>query len=149
MTKDEQLYAVILQIRPVFRALAAAVEDRLHGSGLGLPERGVLECLQAMGPQTVPALARTIGVPRQFVQRTCNALLDQGLVERVDNPAHARSSLLRLTSAGAKAFKTLRQRETTASRSLAAALSAADLAATVRVLQAMRRHYESLPRLHA
>ena len=82
MTKDDQLYAVIWLVRPVFRALVAAADDRLSGNGLGVPERGVLECLSVIGPLTVPSLARTIGVPRQFEQRTCNGLLASGLAER-------------------------------------------------------------------
>lgn len=148
MTKDEQLYAVIALVRPVFRALVAAVEDRLAGTGLGVPERGVLECLHSLGPLTVPGLARTIGVPRQFVQRTCNGLLESRLIERRVNPAHARSDLVALTPAGMQAFAALRARETAASKPLAAALSAADLATTTRVLQAMREHYERLPKRH-
>lgn len=148
MTKDDQLYAVISLVRPVFRALVAAVEDRLSGTGLGVPERGVLECLRTLGPLTVPGLARTLGVPRQFVQRTCNGLLESGLVERRANPAHARSGLVALTPAGIKAFAALRARETAASQPLAAALPAADLATATRVLQSMRDHYERLPKLH-
>lgn len=122
MTKDHQLYAVISLVRPVFRALVAAVEDRLAGSGLG--------------------------VPGQFVLRTCNGLLQSGLVERRPNPLHARSALLALTPAGVQAFAAVRARETLASKPLAAALPAAGLVAAARVLQAMRDHYEQLPRLH-
>lgn len=144
MNKNEQLYEVIGQVRPVFRALVAAVEDRLAGTGLGVPERGVLESLHAQGPLTVAGMARLIGVPRQFVQRTCNGLLARALVRRLENPAHARSDLIDLTPAGRRTFAALRSRETAASRSLAASLSAADLAAAARVLRAMRAHYEAL-----
>jgi DNA-binding MarR family transcriptional regulator len=144
MTKDDQLYAVLAQIRPVFRAVVGAVEEGLSGTGLGVPERGVLECLDGKGPFTVAAMARLIGVPRQFVQRTCNGLLARGLVEKLDNPAHARSDLIHMTRAGRRTFAALRARETAASKPLAAALSASDLTATGRVLRAMQAHYEAL-----
>lgn len=146
MNRDDQLYDVITQIRPVFRALAAAVEDRLAGTGLGIPERGVLECVSENGPMSVAAIGRAIGVPRQFVQRNCNNLLSAGHVEKRPNPAHARSDLIGLTRSGAQAFARLRAREIAASKPLAAALSASDLAAAARVLRAMRQHYEELPR---
>lgn len=148
MTKDEQLYAVITEIRPVFRALVAAVEDRLSGTGLGVPERGVLECLNVLGASTVPSLAKLIGVPRQFVQRTCNGLLEKGLLTRLHNPAHAKSDLMELTQAGRDVFAGIRAREADASRELAEALQPADLQSALNVLRAMRRHYENLPRLN-
>lgn len=146
MTKDDQLYAVIWLVRPVFRALVAAADDRLSGNGLGVPERGVLECLSVIGPLTVPSLARTIGVPRQFEQRTCNGLLASGLAERRE-PSARSVRLIGLTPPDVQACSALRARETAASKPLAGALSTTDLAAATRVLQAMRDHHERLPKL--
>lgn len=51
-------------------------------------------------PQTVPAIARRLGLTRQSVQRVVHDLCDAGLVELRTNPAHARSPLVALTAAG-------------------------------------------------
>ena len=49
---------------------------------------------------TVSGIARTMGLARQSVQRTADILAAEGIVEFVDNPAHRRSKLVRLTPAG-------------------------------------------------
>lgn len=52
------------------------------------------------GPMTVPQLARDLDVTRQGAQKQVDQLALQGLVVLEDNPAHQRSSQVRLTSAG-------------------------------------------------
>ncbi len=49
---------------------------------------------------TVSGIARTMGLARQSVQRTADLLAAEGVVEYVDNPAHRRAKLVRLTDAG-------------------------------------------------
>ena len=51
-------------------------------------------------PFTVPAAARRLGLTRQSVQRVADELVDEGMVERSDNPDHQRSPLLALTPEG-------------------------------------------------
>lgn len=51
-------------------------------------------------PQTVPAVARRLGLARQSVQRVADDLVEAALVERADNPDHQRSPKLGLTPAG-------------------------------------------------
>ena len=50
--------------------------------------------------QTVPAVARRLGLARQSVQRVVDDLVDAGLAERLANPDHQRSPKLGLTTAG-------------------------------------------------
>jgi DNA-binding MarR family transcriptional regulator len=61
---------------------------------------GFLRTLAVEGPRTVPQIARSRPVTRQLIQRIANELAAQGLVEFIDNPAHKRSKLLRLTTKG-------------------------------------------------
>ena len=50
--------------------------------------------------QPVAAIVRDMGITRQRVQRTADLLEGEGLVEHVDNPAHRRGKLVRLTREG-------------------------------------------------
>jgi DNA-binding MarR family transcriptional regulator len=51
-------------------------------------------------PRTVAAIARTMGLARQSVQRTVDVLERDGIVEFTDNPAHRRARLVRLSRRG-------------------------------------------------
>lgn len=70
----------------------------------------VLRLLKIYGPQTVPQLARYRYVPRQSVQKLANEMLKDGVIELVNNPAHKRSKLLRLTSRGDIVFQEMSDR---------------------------------------
>jgi DNA-binding MarR family transcriptional regulator len=59
------------------------------------------------GPCTVAAVARTMGLARQSVQRTADLLAADGLVAYEDNPADRRAMLVRLTPRGRKALRTI------------------------------------------
>src|SRR3712207_8221001 len=52
------------------------------------------------GPLTVADIARNMGLARQSVQRTADVLAGDGVVEFVDNPAHRRAKLVRVTTLG-------------------------------------------------
>jgi DNA-binding MarR family transcriptional regulator len=70
----------------------------------------VLRLLKVNGPQTVPQLARYRYVPRQSVQKLANEMLKDGVIELVNNPAHKRSKLLRLTLKGEVVFQEMSDR---------------------------------------
>ncbi len=136
MTKatEDALYAVLGQIRQVFHRLGAAT-DALHaGSTISASQRGVLESLHMGGAQTVPQMARARPVSRQFIQRLVNDLIDRKLVRVDPNPAHQRSSLIRLTEQGEEAFLALRTRECSALARVAERIDASDLAACSKLL---------------
>ena len=67
--------------------------------------------LQQLGSQTVPQLARARPVSRQHIQSLVNALLEAGYVEYIENPAHKRSRLVRITQQGRAILVTMMQRE--------------------------------------
>lgn len=78
-----------------------AVAEELHGdTELTRACRGVLRDLAALGPRTVPQLARRRPLTRQTVQVQVNRLVAAGMAELRDNPDHARSRLVALTPAG-------------------------------------------------
>lgn len=51
-------------------------------------------------PRTVADVGRLMGLTRQGVQRTADLLVERGLAEYRDNPAHRRAKLLACTEAG-------------------------------------------------
>ena len=87
----------------------------------------VLRLLKLNGPQTVPQLARYRYVPRQSVQKLANEMLKDGVIELVNNPAHKRSKLLRLTSRGDIVFQEMSDRIAKLAETLAKQQDAAQL----------------------
>ena len=70
-------------------------------AGLGDSELGVLNSVvEAEYLPTVSQIGRSIGQPRQQIQRAANALVEAGLIETLPNPDHKRAVLLRATPRG-------------------------------------------------
>jgi DNA-binding MarR family transcriptional regulator len=119
----------------LLRALAA----QLHGQGdLAAARRGILRSLDRLGPQTVPQMARARSVSRQHIQLEVNELEAEGLVELVDNRAHKRSRLARLTPKGKATLDAMYRREAAFFATLDLALPEATLHSTAEALQVLR-----------
>ncbi|MBW2402966.1 MAG: MarR family transcriptional regulator [Deltaproteobacteria bacterium] len=87
-------------------------EETLHGDlNMTAATRGVLELILLNGSATVADMARTRGVSRQHVQQQVDALLERGLLERKDNPAHKRSALIALSDKGRALIQNMRAEE--------------------------------------
>ena len=106
-------------------------------SGAGV--YGLLRSLMEGGPQTVPQIARARPVARQHIQMMANELVAQGLVEFIDNPAHKRSRLLRITPEGERLYTMLSARMAKLAERLAADMEIDDLHTTVETLRALKR----------
>lgn len=87
----------------------------------------VLRLLKVNGSQTVPQLARYRYVPRQSVQKLANEMLNDGVIEFLNNPAHKRSKLLRLTPKGEAVFAEMSDRIASLAETLAEQQDAAQL----------------------
>jgi DNA-binding MarR family transcriptional regulator len=89
---------------------------------------------------TVSGIARTMGLARQSVQRTADALAADGIIEFVDNPAHRRAKLVRLTAEGKSLLASIAPRQGAWVDGLAKALGAnANQIEDARVLLAQLR----------
>ncbi len=72
-----------------------------RNAGLGDSELGVLNSVvEAERSPTVSQIGRSIGQPRQLIQRAAHALVESGLIETIPNPDHKRAVLLRATERG-------------------------------------------------
>jgi DNA-binding MarR family transcriptional regulator len=121
------------------------VAKEVHGKGKfsgGL--RGVLFDLDHHGPQTVPQMARARPVSRQHMQSHVNELLGEGLVELIDNPAHKRSRLVRLTRQGQILVDAMKQREGQLLTELPLSLTTDEMLAAAEVLRTLRESFESV-----
>ncbi|WP_234045787.1 MarR family winged helix-turn-helix transcriptional regulator [Streptomyces adelaidensis] len=130
-----RLYEVFAVLGPLYRRVTRAVELKAQVVGLPMGIRVVLELLRMSGrPMTVPEMGRTLAFSRQFVQRMVNEAAERELVEAIANPAHQRSSLIRLTDAGRTAIDTLIAEESGLLERVDGDLTGADVDACVRVL---------------
>ena len=118
--------------------------EQLHDrESITLGMRAVLEFLSLNGPTSVPNIARSRRVTRQHIQALINPLLDDELVEATENPAHQRSSLMRLTAEGKRTITRMRRREATALRHAKLTASSAELQRAAATLRALRRAIDS------
>lgn len=142
-TRTEALYDVIRLVRPLYKVLEAAVALELAETGISVPQRAVLEQVLDAGPLTVPAIGRRLVLPRQFVQKTANELLDAGLLAKRENAAHKRSALLALTPAGLAAITGIKAREAAVMQPIARALDKAEVETTRATLQEIIRAFRA------
>jgi DNA-binding MarR family transcriptional regulator len=72
-----------------------------EASGLsGLEVLTLMAITHAASPPTVPQVGRSLGHPRQVIQRAARVLEEQGLVATLPNPGHKRAALLVPTDEG-------------------------------------------------
>jgi DNA-binding MarR family transcriptional regulator len=95
-------------------------------------------------PQSVSAIARTMGLTRQSVQRIADLLVDKRLAAYADNPAHRRAKLVTPTDTGREAVAAIHPAHAMAARRLADEIGAERLA---EVLAGMHELSEALDRM--
>jgi DNA-binding MarR family transcriptional regulator len=98
------------EVRLLWHAMVRTGERLHEEEPVTLGMRAVLEFL-LHGPATVPHIARSRHVTRQHIQGLVDALLELDLASLATNPAHRRSSLVRLTPEGRGAIDRMRRRE--------------------------------------
>lgn len=141
-----ELRAVVDETIALFHRLAW-VADRIYGEeGRGVARRGILRGLLRYGPRTVPALARARSVRRQTLQPVVDALVRDGLVERIDNPDHARSRLVRITREGARIVEAMDRVDRRVLAAAGAGLDPRHVATTAATLRALRARFEETER---
>lgn len=66
----------------------------------GIETLTLIAIAHATTPPTVPQIGRSLGHPRQVIQRAVRVLEDEGLVQPLPNPGHKRAVLLVATEKG-------------------------------------------------
>ena len=136
---------------------AAIVAFRLNGQFLELAEHlarpaGLTAAWwQVLGavirdPQPVSAIAREMGITRQAVQRTADVLVDRGLAEYRDNPAHRRAKLVAPTPEGTAAVRAINPQHARHAVRLADGYGIDELAEVVEAMSRLSKVLETLPK---
>ncbi|MDH6220721.1 MarR family winged helix-turn-helix transcriptional regulator [Streptomyces pseudovenezuelae] len=115
-------------------------DEAVEGVSVGV--RSVLVLLHRYGPMTVPQMGRVMALTRQFVQRMVNDAVDRDWAEATPNPAHQRSSLIRITGEGEAVITAILAREHALNRQVGGDLTDAELRACARVLKEMLRTFD-------
>jgi DNA-binding MarR family transcriptional regulator len=126
------------QVRLLFHQAAQMIEELHSAEPVTAGMRAVLEWLRRHGPATVPQIARSRFVTRQHIQILVNALAERDLVATDQNPAHQRSSLVRLTAEGQRLIRRMMRRERQYLATIDLPISQADIIQATQVLAAVR-----------
>lgn len=137
-----ELRALIDENIALFHRLRWVAEQIYGEDGRSTARRGILRGLVRYGAQTVPQLARARSVTRQHTQEVVDRLAADGLVERVANPAHARSRLVRATALGEAAVRRMDDVDTRVLVAIGDRVSRRELDAAARTLRAVRAAFE-------
>ena len=134
----EAVEGLIDETRLLFHRMKLAAEQLHRAEETTAGMRGVLFGLDRSGPQTVPQMARARPVSRQHIQMLVNPLVERRCVELVDNPAHKRSKLVRLTPRGRKLVDRMRRRESKVLGALGKGMSEKQLRSAAAVMRSVR-----------
>jgi len=145
MTEIHQgnLYQLIWETRRLFQCLKT-LGDALHQEhGITASMRAVLEFLDKEEPQTVPQMASRRNVSRQNIQLIVNELIEKGLLEAVENPAHKRSQHIQRTEKGRSSFEQIKQREASLLAEIAGDFSDVEMGNAAETMRNLREHLNS------
>jgi DNA-binding MarR family transcriptional regulator len=96
-------------------------------------------------PATAAQVARVMGLARQTVQQTANALAKDRMIEFLDNPRDRRARLIALTERGRTALRQVELRQAAWANRVADRLSVADLRAATGTLHDLGDLLEARP----
>lgn len=134
-------------IIPVIRLEAhfSRAGEAIAASGGQTMARWLTLEMVAATPATVSQVARRLDLTRQSVQRIADLLESDGLTEYVDNPAHERSKLVRLTSRGRRTLRTIQDAQRLWADRVGASVGEANLLQARRVVDQLTRLLTSAP----
>jgi DNA-binding MarR family transcriptional regulator len=132
----QRLTSLIVEVFKLNGRLIAAGDQLVKGLGLTSARWQVLGALAlSRTPQTVADIGRAMGLTRQSVQRLTNELIQAGLLQRIDNPRHARAPLIRLTASGQKTYDEAIRLQTPWAEDVARAVPIGNIETATRVLR--------------
>lgn len=138
------LIALVDEVHRLGGRLKSLFGDARRVVDLGDSELMVLNAVvEAERPPTVSQIGRSLGQPRQIVQRAANALQASALIATASNPDHKRAPLLVPTEAGTAIKRQADARADAIAAQLAAGFSSDDLRDLAQGLNRVRRQLEA------
>ncbi|WP_432949573.1 MarR family winged helix-turn-helix transcriptional regulator [Kribbella sp. CA-253562] len=95
-------------------------------------------------PLPVASIAREMGITRQAVQRTADVLVERGLAEYRDNPAHRRAKLVAVTAEGLDAVRAIHPEHAKQAKRLSEVLGQEEFARAVEALTTLSKALDQL-----
>jgi DNA-binding MarR family transcriptional regulator len=132
---------LVLEVFRLNGLLVAAGDRMAEPSGLTSARWQVLGVVDH-APAPVATVARIMGLTRQTVQKTADALKCEGFVEYRENPHHRRARLITLTDKGWKALRQVEARQAAWADRIGQAVAHEALRAAVDGLRQARRRIE-------
>ena len=134
----EAFSALVVEVLKLAVALEAAGNELAAPAGQSAARWQVLAAIEHEAA-TVASVARALGHTRQSVQRVADLLVTERLAGYMPNPAHQRAKLLKLTSEGFTALRTIQAAQAAWARQTAQGLEPARLDATRATLDELQR----------
>jgi len=133
-----ELHALFKEVVHLQMILSEA-EDEIHEqAGMRTSQVKLANTLLELGQATVPDMAHTMKVSRQFVQTAVNELEKQGVLVFMENPRHKRSKLLKVTDHGRKILKEVARNEAGIIQQLLPNVNAASVMDASKLLEGIR-----------
>jgi DNA-binding MarR family transcriptional regulator len=107
--------------------------------------------VNASRPPTVPQIGRSLGHPRQVIQRAVDRLIERALVEAIGNPDHKRAHLLVATPQGQALHGDAHARALVMAARVVDGMDTqalADAVATLRVVRTRLQQADAMPMHH-
>jgi DNA-binding MarR family transcriptional regulator len=133
-TKAEVFSDLVIEVFRANSTLLAEGDELTRPVGLTSARWQVLGVVEH-GPAPVAQVARAMGLTRQSVQQTADALVGEGMLAFADNPHHRRARLLTLTPRAEQAMERLRADQARWAGERAERFTAAELATALGVLR--------------
>jgi len=141
---DNPLVALLDEVIRLRTRLQSLFAEATPAANLSPTQALVLTAvIESKTPPTVPKIGRSLGYPRQSVQRAANALVEAGLLETAPNPDHKRAHLLCATAAGRSAYDLSRSRAARAENEMLAVLDARECERVAKELKQIRSKIEA------
>jgi len=136
------LIDAVARLNGRLRGVFAAVSE---GTGLNHMTHTVLAAVvEPRRPPTVPQIGRSLGHPRQVIQRAANVLADAGLIAPAPNPEHKRANVLVPTDAGRRLQAQCNRKATAISEQLLLSIDPTRVREATALLHAIRLEIESV-----
>jgi DNA-binding MarR family transcriptional regulator len=127
-------------LREIMRTQQAVLNVFSRQVGMPAARLALMRLLASCHPEAVGIMwiARQLGINAAAVTRQVKAMEGERLVERCADARDGRRSHVKLTTEGLRVFQQLHERAHAFEQGLSTAVSAADMATTVRVLAQVR-----------
>ena len=139
----QEVDAVMIATRVLVAVSArsvASVEDQVT-----LPQLRVLVMIASRGTQNVTSVAQALGVHASNATRTCDKLVEAGLLHRSEDPSDRRNLLLQLTQPGLQLVHTVTEHRRAAIKDILAKMPAQGRSNLVPVLLAFAEAAGEIP----